>query len=213
MRLCQVFLIVALIATLPIFTSVANATIITVEPDNFAEGTVLNTVDPNVTLFTSVNASDLTGNFGFNVLATTVPSGLASTGTKVFSQSGVPFFNSGRNFRMTFTQTASFVGLDFISSSRNEGPVFRIFNSSQQLLGELLLPGAGNGVVQSLSFTRPQLDIKYAVASGSGPFIRLDNLRFDVSSNTVPEPNSALIWSLGLILIGRIRGRRISHRC
>jgi hypothetical protein len=180
----------------------AAAAPITLEPDDYAPGTVLNNVIPEVSLFASVNAGDLTGNFGFNV--TSEVDGLASTGTQVFAHAGIPFFNSSRNLRLTFTDPVSVVSLDFIPSSDffNENAIFTIFDENGIQLDQLIAPGLGGGVPQTLTFARSQSDIKYAVATSQGPFLRLDNLSFEVSQEAVPEPPSAGIWCLLALLAG-----------
>jgi hypothetical protein len=131
---------------------------------------------------------------------------------KVFAHVGIPFFNNNRALRMTFTNPVAFVGLDFIASVFNEGAIFRIYDAAGVLLDELTPPPAGTDTPISLSFTRPGADIKYAVAFGTGPFIRLDNLRFDPAPAqvaAVPEPGTlALCVSLGVSLAGAALGRR-----
>lgn len=189
----------------------ADAGIITIEPDNYADGTVLNTIRPEVTLFTSVNATDLTSNFGFDVTAQTDNGFMhTSTGTKVFAHVGIPFFNTNRNLRMTFTNPVAQLALDFIPSSFAEVGTLAYYNAAGQLLGTLQTTNPVTDIPQTLSLIRPTADIKYAVASGTGPFIRIDNARFDPSAAAeVPEPASlATFGLLGLAGVGlRLRRR------
>jgi hypothetical protein len=187
---------------------------ITIEPDNYANGTVLNTISPAVTLFTSVTATDLTSNFGYNVTAQEDAGfGHTSTGVRVFAQAGVPFFNSTRNLRMTFTDPVQQLSLDFIPSSFAEAGTLSFYNASGQLLGTLQTTNPVTDVPQTLSLFRPTADVKFAVASGTGPFVRLDNLRFDARPTAVPEPVSVAAWGvIGLAGCGAAVVRRVRQR-
>lgn len=164
----------------------AKSAEIVVEPDDYAAGTVLNTVVPEVSLFAAVNPTDLTGTFGFNV--TSANDGLASTGSRVFAHVGIPFFNGSRNFRMTFTDPVSAVSLDAIPSSDffNENAILTIYDAAGVQLDQLDLPGLGGGIPQTIGLSRPAADIKYAVVSSDGPFLRLDNLHFETEPPVTP---------------------------
>lgn len=164
----------------------AESAEIVVEPDDYAPGTVLNDVVPEVSLFAAVNATDLTGNFGFNV--TSAVDSLATTGSQVFAHVNIPFFNGSRNFRMTFTNPVSAVSLDAIPSTDffNENAILTIYDENEVQLDQLILPGLGGGIPQTLALSRQSADIKYAVVSSDGPFLRLDNLSFDTEPPVVP---------------------------
>jgi hypothetical protein len=185
----------------------AAAAPIRIEPDDYADGTVLNTINPAVTLFTAVNATDLTSNFGFNVTAQTDASGHTATGTKVFAHVGIPFFNSTRNLRMTFTNPIAQLALDFIPSTFNEAGTLALYNAAGQLITTLTVPNPQTDIPRTLSFSRPTADVKYVVASGTGPFVRIDALRFDAVPAAVPEPFSIAVFG-GLVGVGGLVARR-----
>src|SRR5262245_23606939 len=84
-----------------------------IEPDNYTNGTVLNHIGP-VSLTTAGSDNLPIPPVPFDVTAAYDGSGYASTGTNVFAQGGVPFWNTSRRLRMDFTSSASFIAIDFI---------------------------------------------------------------------------------------------------
>src|SRR5436853_7931253 len=78
----------------------ARGATVTVEPDNYADGTVLTNAAPGITLNVA-NGSNVSSNF-FKVTANTVPAGGSSTGTKTFGDSNVAFWNGVDRLRMDF---------------------------------------------------------------------------------------------------------------
>src|SRR6185503_7122961 len=75
------------------FTS-AHAQFVTLEPDNYTNGTVLNTIVPGLSLTTAGSNNQPIPPVPFNVRAVTDGFGFAPTGQKVFGQENVPFFNT-----------------------------------------------------------------------------------------------------------------------
>lgn len=202
----------ALVAVLSA-AGVCPASPITIEPDNYADGTVLNNISSAVTLFTSVIPTDLTSNFGFNVTAQTDFGFMhTSTGSKVFAHVGIPFFNSSRNLRMTFASPIAQLALDFIPDSSEVGTL-ALYDSNGVLLATFQTTNPQADVPQTLSFLRNTADVKYVVASGTGAFIRLDNLRFDAAPAVVPEPASVVAWGLLGLTAAAVTVARRGRRC
>src|SRR5262245_4964424 len=83
-----------------------NAQNYVIEPDNYTNGTVLNPVIAPVSL-TTAGADNLPiPPAPFDVTAAVDGFGFASTGTNVFAQGGVYFWNTSRRLRMDFNSPA-----------------------------------------------------------------------------------------------------------
>lgn len=182
----------------------ASAQLVTVEPDNFSNATVLNQAFPQVSL---VTAGDNNLPIPFNVTASDDGFGYASTGTRVFGHAGgIPFWNSFRRLRMDFAQPINSLAIDFIGgwTFTNDIGKLDVFNSAGVLLDSYTTAPRPADTVETMSLSRPAGDIAWAVAympADGGDFGRLDNLRFTV----VPEPTCS-----GLLLLGAglLAGRR-----
>jgi uncharacterized protein (DUF2141 family) len=159
----------------------------TAEPDNFADGTVLNHAIPGLTL--SVADSNNNPSTFFTVQAGT--DSFASTGTKVFTESGIPFWTSGFRFRADFAQPADSVSLDFISSSIfGQSGILQAYNASGTLLATYTTATLSAGQVETMTIHRPTPDIAYVVAyTNTGSFGRLDNLQVVDEPATVSDAN------------------------
>ena len=165
----------------------------TVEPDNYAAGTVLNNVNPYVSLITVDSANLPHVPAPFNITAAAASTGQSSTGSLVFAHAGVNFFYTDRRMRMTFTELTSEISLDFIAGfgALSSIGTLSYYGQNNSLLGTystgLLAPFS----VQTMSVSRGTSDIKWAVAytapdspDQSG---KLDNLSF----TSVPEPSTS----------------------
>src|SRR5262249_25035274 len=132
---------------------------------------------PGVTL--SVAGSDNTPSTFFRVRAAT--DSLASTGTKVFSEEGIPFWTNAFRFRADFAQPVAAVSLDYISAGffGSEVAYLRAYDASGTLLASYDSPSVPAGQVQTLTIARGTADIAYVVAYTSA-FGRFDNLHFGV---------------------------------
>lgn len=183
-----------------------------IEPDDYVEGAVLDNVSPWVTLSTGAFADNRPT---FSVWATTDASD-ASTGAKVFSHVGIPFWNTSRTFRMDFHAPATSVSVDYIASgffSRLHTGRLEAYSSSGTLLAFYetgLLAEA-----QSETMTVNGAGIAYALAYPPvDPFGDLDHLRFTV----VPEPDNASLAAAagcgcgGLAMVLSRRRRHASVR-
>lgn len=194
------------VASLLVAVSTAQAAWFTIEPDDYASGTVLNNVNPRVSLYTYVDPSWAV----FDITSVESPFGFASTGTRVFAHAGVGFFNDDRRMKMTFAEPVFSISLDFGGGQHFATEIGRleVYNAANELLETYVTAPMGPGLFETMTVTRPQGDIKYAfayVADGDGVFGRLDNLRF----NTVPEPSGLVVAGLAAAgLLGRRRCRK-----
>ena len=159
-----------------------------IEPDDFAAGTVLDTIDPDITLSaqgTGLNSSTVTSE----------TSGNSSTGTRLFGNDGtttVDFWQEGtREFRADFDTPVSTVSLDFISDDSSDIGEINAFDVNGTLLANYTTAVLGTGQVETMTIFRAQRDIAFIVAYASGGDAGfLDNLvvsgggigeRFDVT--------------------------------
>ncbi len=160
----------------------AFADTVTIEPDDYATGTVLTSIDPRVTL--STTGTDNVPVPIFEVTATDDPFDYAPTGTRVFGHANVQFFNDGRRLRMDFsddvrTVSISAAGGDFFDP---EVGLLRAYNAGGQLLQEVTSAPLAGGESAVLSISRANADIAFAIAFtpvDQGNFLRLDRLVFE----------------------------------
>jgi hypothetical protein len=183
------------------------AAIYIIEPDHYANGSVLNHLYPEVDLITAGSDNLPIPPVSFDVTASYDGFGFASTGTNVFGHAGVPFWNTNRRLRMDFNTPVSLLSIDFIGGDlfTNDVAQLDVFDSSGVLLASYVSSPRAPDSVETLWVSRLAGDIAWAVAyagPGNGNFIRLDNLQF----TTVPEPSAATL----LLLAGTLglRGKR-----
>jgi hypothetical protein len=169
-----------------------------VEPDNYAAGTVLNNVNPYVSLIT-VDSSNLPhAPAPFDITAATASAGQSSTGSLVFAHAGVNFFYTDRRMRMTFAELTSELSLDFIAGfgALSSIGVLQYYDQSNSLLGTYSTGLLAPFTIQTMSVSRLAPDIKWAVAytapSSPDQSGKLDNLRF----TSVPEPSTYALLAM-----------------
>jgi hypothetical protein len=165
------------------------ATADTIEPDDYAgAGGLLNDVVPGITL-TSVG----TGVADDSVSAKR--STPASTGDHVFASFSsscggfcTDWTANSRNLRMDFALPASQLWIDAVG--RNSGSIGRleIYNSAGELLARHSTSALNEGDVETMTLSRPEDDIAYAIAGGhSIGSVKLDNLRVGAESSAVTD--------------------------
>ena len=171
-----------------------------IEPDDYAEGTVLNDIDPLVELriYNGSFNPNFPANFGVFPDPAVIPltanenedvfgGYFTSTGSKSFGQPDIPFFPESRQLAMRFLAPTSQVSVDFIGTSTLAGAVgiLEIFSAQGALLDSFTSAPITAHEVVALSIARSEADIGYARAySGpeNDPFGALDNLQFVTSS-------------------------------
>jgi hypothetical protein len=179
-----------------------HAQLVTLEPDNYTNGTVLNTIISGMSLKTA-GANNLPI-LPFNVKAITDDFGYAPTGQKVFAQESVPFFNNDARLLMNFSSPVAFLSIDFAGGSgqtRAETGELDVYDANNQLLGSYLTQPRFGGQVETMSLSRPTADVAWAVAyvpANLGSFGRLDHLVF----SPVPEPSTLGLATLFLAALG-----------
>ena len=180
---------------------------VTIEPDDHTAGTLLNTVDPAVTL-SAIGTSTTT-----NVYAN-IPSGsYTSTGSLGFTNdTNNEWWENGVRLRIDFTSPTSAVSIDAIGNDSSDFAVLEAYDSSDNLLDTYNTALVGTSVVETMTITRGTADIAYVIASGlSGDTVNLDNLQFGQGSS---EPTAITdvngdYWITGLApddyLVGEVQ--------
>jgi hypothetical protein len=197
-----------LAAILGAFAALSSpAQIIVVDPDNYTNRTVLNLVEPAVSLITAGSNNQPHPPAPFDVWASTVPTStfLPPTGSNVFSHVGVPFWNNERRLRMDFAGLVSMVSLDFQSAVPNafQQGTLAVYGADNTLLDSYTTPSLAGGVFKSMVVNRLAPDIAYAIAytiTSDSPFGRLDHLQFSTPV-PVPEPGVWCLAGAGLLAI------------
>jgi hypothetical protein len=192
-------------AALLIAAQPSRAQLFTLEPDNYASGTVLDHALGQVSLVTA-DANNQPMPF-FTITALTENfTGYAPTGTKVFGIAGVNFFNNNWRLRMDFSQPADCISLAFGGGNYFYGETARLdaFSSNGSLLASYTSQPRVGGSFETLAVSRPGGDIAWAVAylpPDGGSFGRFDSLQFSV----VPEP---AVFAFLALTSGAILSRR-----
>ena len=193
---------------LTLFTSMANAILITVDPDDFADGTDISNA------FSGISLSAIDG--GNNILLTnsvfSQTSSLASTGTQVFGHDGIftQTWAQGlvADLRIDFIQATDFVSLDIIANNGSDPGFLESYDSTGTLLGSFTTQGnLGSGIPETATISSGSANIAYVIASGlGGNDVALDNLIYN--SATVPEPTILALLSFGLLGVGIARRKK-----
>ena len=214
--------LVSIVAALLFFTGHSSAATHSIEPDNYAEGAVLNDVHPLVELriYDGVLRDDFPNDFGMfpdpDVIPVTANENddifggyFTSTGTKSFGHANIAFFPESRQLAMRFLAPTTDVSVDFIGTSTlaEQVGVLEIFNAQGDLLDTFTSGPLLTHKIATLSLSRAAGDIGYARAFSShdaSPFGALDNLRF----TTIPEPAAGILAMVAAMLIAVLPGGR-----
>jgi hypothetical protein len=188
----------------------ASAALINLEPDHYAPGTDLDTIQPGITLGvfnTILNALEPPAITTVESVADPV----TSTGTRVFGLNSLASWSDTRRLNMLFDVPTDFLSIDFIGNSSIAPMIGKldIFNSMGTLLDTYTTDGLNLNEIESMSFTRMSPDVKFArayTAPGSLPFGRLDNLSFN-KLIAIPEPAAVCLVGIVLAFVHCIRHR------
>jgi len=175
-----------------------NGEPVTLEPDDYADGTSLHTIIPQVTLWTLNQDNERVPLY--EVRSTIDALGYAPTGDQVFSRAGVTFWDNSARLEMDFTTPVTMISIDFAGGTfaQTEIGQLEIYDAGGGLIDTYLTQPRGAGEVEKMQFTRPQGDIASAiayVADGNGTFGRLDNLSFV----PIPEPSTLMLLCVGAV--------------
>jgi len=126
----------------------------------------------------------------------------SSTGVSVFAHRSTGGFNTLwlenlRSLRMDFQAPTRSVSIDVVAKlgdPRDYGRL-EVYNAAGTLLESQLSSDLADGAFESVTVTRPQGDIAYAIATGAGGNnVRLDNLRFTSEVRVDTDANGAFIF-------------------
>lgn len=181
-----------------------------VEPDDYAQGTALNTVNPAVTL------SAIGDGIGADSSVTARDRPFTSTGTKVFHHL-IPSVGwssawtaASRMLRMDFTSPVSTLHLDAVANSPQDFGRLDVYSASGQLLDRYTTAELTSGQVETMTVRRPTADIAYAIARGhANSAIQFDNLRFGPQTEAITDEHGA--WSLPSLGGGEFHVEILSH--
>ncbi len=146
-----------------------DITIHSVDADTYAGGTVLNNIQPGVTL-SAVGS-------GAEVLAGIPESGYSSTGTLAFVTAGSSSWLEG--LRVDFAAPVNFVQIDAIGNDYSDFGQLQAFDAAGNLLETYSTAEIGTGQIETMGISRLLADIAYVIALGVAEnTINLDNLHY-----------------------------------
>ena len=149
-----------------------------IEPDDYSSGTLLNTIQPGVTL--SAVGSGISDD---SVFAETRI--YSSTGTQTFTRAfSSVWYNDVAELRADFDSAVSTVSIDFISDDSSDIGQLEAYDADGNLLETYTTADLSTGQSETAIVTRPSADIAYILAAGVDSFSvgYLDNLTFSSSS-------------------------------
>ena len=177
-------------------TQFASAAIQTIEPDNYAHGTIINSV--GITL----EVRDYQLNSTNPVISVELGANFSSTGVRNFGGG----FHGGRQFIALFDNPISYFAIDVVNDDQGLGSDSAIL-AAYGANGDIL--GFSDWITVPAT---PWPGFKTIDISGSGisrievisdEWIQLDNLRFsDTPINAVPEPSLLWLFASALSVLG-----------
>ncbi|MCA9238304.1 MAG: pre-peptidase C-terminal domain-containing protein, partial [Planctomycetales bacterium] len=141
-----------------------------IEPDDFASGTVLNTVAPGVTLSVGGVASE-------DVLATATVD--APTGSLAFSAGGLITWTASRPLVVDFAEPIDEISIAVGSDDSSDVSFLSAYDDAGNLLATINSTALSTGQMEVLAISRPEGDIASVRAGGVGSdAVLLDHLQF-----------------------------------
>ena len=162
----------------------------TIEPDDFDDGTELTDIDERVTLSTALEDNTIAELF---VVTATDDADNAGTGERVFGHTEIPFWNSTRRLRIDFKGHGTAVSVLFINGEAFDASIGRLeaFNSDDRVIAEYVTESLQPGQSEEMSVTAS--NIAYAIAymaEDEGNFGRFDKLTFTASGTSTAAQTS-----------------------
>lgn len=157
---------------------------VTIEPDDFDDGTELTDVDSRVTLSTALDDNAIVEIF---VVTATDDADNAATGERVFGHSEIPFWNDNRRLRVDFKGRGASVTLIFINGEAFDPSIGRLeaYNADDKLIAEYVTEALEPGQSEEMSVAASNIAYVVAyVADGEGSFGRFDKLTFTATSGS-----------------------------
>lgn len=154
-----------------------------IEPDDFSEGTVIDTATAAATL-----SVETVGGFVSSVGVAVSP--VASTGEKVLAyQAGSTWSTlwtpDSRRLKIEFASPISRLRIDVVADSDGDCGRLELFDPSGQLLARDTSGILSAGQFETLELARPTVDVAYALVGGHmGSQVQLDHLRIGVDPTT-----------------------------
>lgn len=142
-----------------------------VEPDDYDAGTLLNTIQPGITL-TALGAAT-------NEVYAGVPNGgYTSGGSLAFTRNGPFGWGGSIRLRADFATLVSSLSIDAISDDALDVGVLEAYDVNNNLLATYTTAGLAAGAVETMTISRATAEIAYVIASGAGAdILNLDNLQ------------------------------------
>ncbi len=168
-----------------------------VEPDDFTDNDVLNSVN------SAVDLSPIGANIG-NVPVLSLASQHSSTGSRVFanhswSQGTVvsDWIADQSELRMDFSTPVTYVSIDAVANSSGDYGRLEIYSAADELLGRYTTMSLDAGEVESMVLARGTAEISYAIATGHmGTSVQLDRLQVGPETTATTDAQGAywLSW-------------------
>jgi hypothetical protein len=164
-----------------------------VEPDDYALGTLLSQVQATSQLAVTVSAAN--NDLGSEVAV--AASAMASTGSLVFASRSSDAWTtswsaSGSQLRMDFSVPLSYVQLDAIGTGNRSYGRLEVYDAAGELLSRYTTGALGSGQRESMQLLRPTTDIAYAIARGHmSSAVELDNLHYGPEATAVTGAQGA----------------------
>lgn len=195
------------------FSMASYADIVTVEPDDFADGADISNSFPGVALSTadgnpvfsaeqtSTVASTGTRSFALGTAGNITFAGFNSASPDPFSVAGLG--SPGNVLRADFATPTDFVSIDVIPNDNSDPSRLAAYDAAGNLLQVVDEPGIGVADIPvTMSISRPSADIAFILASGvTGDTIALDNLRYEGDIAAIPTLSE---WALILLMLSLV---------